>query len=190
MKIEVCNLETERLLLRKLNMSDLEDYIEFRSNADLHKFLSTKPKDNVKDYKKSLKSIVKNYISKAPRLIWAIVLKRDDKLVGTISIENYLVAHKLCEIGWSVNVNYQGKGIASEAGQALINHLFSNCDVNRIHASIWQGNESSKKLALKLGFTHEGTDRQARFKNGKFLDVLNFGLLKTEWETLSKNTKM
>ena len=190
MKIEVCNLETERLLLRKLNIGDLDDYIEFRGNKKLHTFLSTKPKDKVNDYKKSLRSIIKSYNSKTPRLIWAIVLKDEKKLVGTISIENYLVAHKSCELGWSVNVNYQGRGIASEAGHTLINHVFGNYDINRIYASIWKGNEASERLALKLGFSHEGTERQARFKNGEFLDVLNFGLLRSEWESLNKNTKM
>ena len=187
MKIEVCNLETERLLLRKLNISDLNDYIEFRNNEKLHTYLPTKPKKNVKDYKKSLKARLKEYNKKKdPRLTWAIQLKDENKLVGTISIEDVWKQHRLCELGWSINVNYQNKGIAFEAGQALINHIFKNYDINRIQAFIWQGNEASKRLAIKLGFTHEGTDREARLKDGKFLDIWNFGLLRKEWEQLNK----
>ena len=187
MKIEVCNLETERLILRKLQLSDLDDYIEFRNNEDLHKFLPTKPKENINEYKKSLKKAIKEYNSKKdPRLTWAIELKSENKLVGTISIEDFWELHKQCELGWSINVNYQNKGIAFEAGQTLINHIFKNYDINRIQAFIWQGNEPSKRLALKLGFTHEGTDREARLKNDKFLDVWNFGLLRKEWEQLNR----
>ncbi|MBQ2864608.1 MAG: N-acetyltransferase [Clostridia bacterium] len=183
MNFQINKLETQNLILRKLTMQDLSDYIEFRQNEQLHKFLPTVPKSN-SEYQTSLKTRVENYNNlKNPTLTWGIELKSEHKLVGSVTIEDVLSEHKLCEIGWAVNVNYQGKGIATEALTEIISYIFSNSKVNRIQAFIWQGNSASIKLAKKLGFKHEGTDRKARLKNGQFLDVLNFGLLRSEWET-------
>ncbi len=188
MKIKIDNIETERLLLRKYVMDDLDDYVEYRSNSKYYEFLPGEPKKNNDEYKKSLEKFVKGYNKrKEPEMTWAIVLKQENKVVGSISVEKFNEQHKLCEIGWGVSVNYHRKGIAYEAAVALINHLFTNYDLNRIQAFIWQGNKASEALAIKLGFTHEGTNRQARLKNGKFLDILNFGLLRNEWKNLKYN---
>lgn len=182
MELRVNNIETSRLLLRRYKKSDINDYVEFRANEKLHNFLPTKVR-TLLDYDKSLNKIIRGYNKKNnPTLTWAIELKDEHKIVGSVSVEDVFLEHKLCEIGWAVNVNYWGKGIAYEASRALVDYLFLNFDFNRIQAFIWQGNEASKKLALKLGFTWEGTDRQARIKNGKVLDVWNFGLLRKEWK--------
>lgn len=190
MGIKVVNIETERLLLRKYVMADLEDYIEYRSNPKYHEFLPGKPRDNKEEYRESLEEFIKNYDkSKDPTMTWAIVLKAENKVVGSVSVEDFWQEQKLCEIGWGVNVDYHGRGIAFEATSELINYLFSNYDLHRIQAFVWSGNEASRALALKLGFTHEGTARQARFKNGKFIDILNFGLSKNEWEKMNYRKK-
>lgn len=54
--------------------------------------------------------------------------------------------------------------------------------MNRISANIWGGNESSKKLARKLGFIQEGIERKSRIKNDKYVDLYCYGLQKEEWE--------
>lgn len=186
MRIEVVNLETKRLLLRKYVMEDLDAYVDYRSNPKYHEFLPGGPKKDKEEYRKSLEKFIKGYDKKKdPEMTWAVVLKSENKVVGSVSVESLNEPHKLCEIGWGVNVNYHRQGIAFEATSALINHLFTNYDLHRIQAFIWQDNKASEALAHKLGFTHEGTDRQARLKNGKFLDILNFGLLRSEWKKLN-----
>lgn len=188
MELRVKNIETERLILRRYKKSDLPAYIEFRANEKLHTFLPTKVRPDIEGYAGSLNRIIKRYNYKTnPALTWTIELKSEHKIVGSVSVEQVLTQHKLCEIGWAINVNYQRQGIAFEASRALVDYLFTNFDFNRIQAFVWEGNEASKNLALKLGFTWEGTDRKARIKNGKVLDILNFGLLRCEWEQNNKN---
>lgn len=183
MELKVIKIETERLILRRYKKTDLPAYIEFRANEKLHTFLPTKVRPDIDGYAGSLNKIIKRYNYKTnPALTWAIELKKEHKIVGSVSVEQVLTEHKLCEIGWAINVNYQHQGIAYEASRALVDYLFTNFDFNRIQAFIWEGNIPSKNLALKLGFTWEGTDRKARIKNGKYLDIWNFGLLRQEWK--------
>lgn len=178
--IRIDTIATERLVLKKLKIDDLDDYFEWRSQEEYHNFLPSKPKSK-EEYKKTIESIVTGYENEEhPTLMWGMFL--NDKLIGSVSIEDWSLTHKYCEIGWGLNPKFQKKGFALEAVSEVIKFIFNVLDMNRIAAYVWEGNEQSCTLAKKLGFVHEGTDRKARFKNNKFLDVYCFGLLKEEWE--------
>lgn len=181
--IKVEPIETQRLMLRRYKMTDLADFVGYRANEKLHEFLPSKVRENSSGYKKSLADFVKNYNNeKRPTMTWAIALKDSNKVIGSVSVESYEEQNKCVEIGWALSVKYQHKGYAFEACKALIDYLFEKYDLNRIQAFVWEGNEASRKLAKKLGFTHEGTNRAYKLKGDKYFDVLNFGLLKSEWQ--------
>lgn len=178
--IEVRSLSTERLVLKKVQLNDLEDYIEWKGNENYHEHLPSFVKSK-KDYKKSIKALVKGYKNKEePTLLWGIFL--NGKLIGSVSIEDWNTTHKWCEIGWGLNPKFQNQGFAYEAVKCLINYIFNILQMNRIEAFIWDKNDSSKKLAKKLGFVQEGIERKARIKNNKFIDLYCYGLLKEEWD--------
>lgn len=178
------NLETERLKLKKLTKQYLNDYIEWRSQEEYYNFIPNNPKTK-KEIKQKFKSLIREYKNKKdPFLMWGIYLKETNKLIGSVTIEDWSVSNKYCELSWGLNPRYQNKGYAFESTKCVIDYIFNNLNMNRISAYVWEGNIASKKLAEKLGFTHEGTDRKARFKNNKFLDVYCFGLLKDEWKNI------
>lgn len=178
MAIAVETLKTERLVLKKITGQNLGDYTEWKSQQEYHDFLPSSPKT---DYKDTLNKIVKGYDNlEDPTLLWGIFL--GDKLIGSVSIENWNTTHKWCELGWGLNPKYQHNGYAFEAVSCLINHIFNTLNMNRVSIVIWDGNNQSKHLAEKLGFVKEGVDRKARFKNGKYIDLYRYGLLKEEWE--------
>ena len=183
MRIEILSIESQRLFMRKYRMTDLEDYIEYRGNEALHEFLPTVAREDKSGYKPRLKQIIKGYNHKTdPTMTWAITLKSSNKVIGSVSVERVSERNKCVEVGWALSVKYQHHGYAFEAVKAIIEYLFLNYDINRIEAFIWNGNEASRKLAKRLGFTHEGTNREEKFKNGKYFDVLNMGLLRREFE--------
>ena len=84
-------------------MQDLDDYVEYRSNPKYHEFLPGKPRANKEEYRKGLEKLVKGYNKhKEPEMTWAIVLKKENKVVGSVSVEDVFEEHKLCEIGWGI----------------------------------------------------------------------------------------
>lgn len=177
--IEVVELKTERLVLKKISYDNVDDYIDWKSREIYHKYLPSKAKTK-DEYKNTIKSIVKGYDDKKdPNLIWGVFY--NSKLIGSVSIEDWNTTHKWCEIGWGLNPKYQKQGFAYEMAKALINYIFYTLKMNRISIVIWDGNDASKKLAQKLGFIHEGVERKARIKNGQFIDLYCYGLLKDEW---------
>lgn len=75
-----------------------------------------------------------------------------------------------------------GNGYALEAGAHVIDYGFSELRLHRVSAGVMAGNDASKTLIERLGFTHEGVSRDAWFADGEYRDRIRYGLLRSEWE--------
>lgn len=80
--------------------------------------------------------------------------------------------------------DHRSKGYGVEAGRLMIHYGFQQLNLHRISSAAVAFNERSIKLHKKLGFVEEGRLRQAMFKNGRYYDRLEFGLLIEEWKGL------
>jgi len=76
------------------------------------------------------------------------------------------------------------KGLGSEALKLWIDYLFSQSDIYRLGLDTWSFNPRMIHVAEKMGFIHEGTQRGMQFWQDKWLDLVHFGMLRTEWENL------
>jgi RimJ/RimL family protein N-acetyltransferase len=76
----------------------------------------------------------------------------------------------------------QGEGYGLEAARLLCTHGFNTLGLNRIYCGTHEENIGMQKLAIKLGMKEEGRRRQAIWKNGKFSDVIEYGILKEEFK--------
>ena len=189
MKFEVITIETERLIIRKFKITDAEDFIDFRKQKELYTYMNDHSHKTYDEHIKDLSRIIANYDSETdPSYVWAIELKENHKVIARVSIEKTYPKHNCIEIGGSLHTDYQGKGYAREFCLAFLHYLFSHKFLHRIHIHIWAGNTSSRKLFKRVGFIFEGTNREARFKNGKYYNVWNFGLLRQDWQAI-KNSK-
>ena len=71
----------------------------------------------------------------------------------------------------------------SEAAKAVIDYLFAEIGVNRIGISHAVKNPASGRVAQKCGLTLEGTKREYfKNSNGEFLDISDYGIIRSEWE--------
>ncbi len=147
-------ITTDRLLLRRLEIKDREDFFTYRSLPEVYKYQSFIPKDmNVID-----DFIRGNEISPNIPNTWfqlAIVDKSGDTLIGDIGI-HFLEDNAQVEVGYTLAPSYQGKGYAIESLKAVINYLFIDLKKHRITASVDPNNINSIKLLEKLGMRKEG----------------------------------
>jgi diamine N-acetyltransferase len=77
--------------------------------------------------------------------------------------------------------SYWNKGYGTEAVRLLVKHGFNTLNLNRIFLHVFENNPRAIRAYEKAGFIHEGRERQAEFKNGKYIDVLRMSLLKDEF---------
>ena len=143
-------LETERLILRNFLETDYDDLYEFLSKRKDEKF-EAYPGITYENGREHLRYRV------GSDEFYAIELKESGKVIGNVYFANRDFEAK--EVGYIVNKNYQRKGYATEAIQAVIKHGFEN-GVHRVFAECDPRNECSWKLLESLGFTREALFHQ------------------------------
>ena len=111
---------------------------------------------------------------------FAITLRENDLLIGAISL---LIKRDWdsAEMGYWVGKEYWGKGHCSEAARAVLDYGFNVVGLNRIHASYMDRNPASGRVMEKIGMIYEGCRRQHIKKWGEFVDLKDYGILKSEY---------
>ena len=125
---------------------------------------------------------LKNHYKMGMFYDFSVVLKSENKMIGTCGFTRFNLACDSAEIGYVINPDYRGKGIAAEAAKKVIEFGFANLGLNRIEARYMVGNDASRKVMEKLGMQFEGVARDAICVNGTYRDVGTCAILKKEFE--------
>ena len=146
-------LETDRLILRAWEITDLDDFFEYASVEGVGEKAGW---EHHKSKDKSLE-ILKMFIEE--KKVFAIVLKENQKVIGSIGIEELseeldkdldnLVGR---ELGYVLNKDYWNKGIMKEAISKVVDYCFNTLKLNFLMASYFNHNIASKKVLENLNF--------------------------------------
>ncbi|WP_413668517.1 GNAT family N-acetyltransferase [Mucilaginibacter sp. Mucisp86] len=169
-------LTTDRLHLRGLLDSDTPQIMAIRSNAEVNKYLG-RSNDITIDGARSFIKKIEGIISRGEGFYWAITLKDDNDLIGTICYWNLELTDKKAEIGYELYPDQQGKGLMQEALSAVLKYGFETAGFEVIAACPVGGNESSVKLLIKNGFYLAG---HFPSDNGEHI-FLDYQLTKDSW---------
>ncbi|SFB07395.1 MULTISPECIES: GNAT family N-acetyltransferase [unclassified Bacillus (in: firmicutes)] len=170
-------LETERLILRKLTMDDLEDMFAYASKDEVTKYVTWETHQTLEDTKRFLEFALNQYEQQkvAP---WGMEEKETGKIIGTIDFVWWHPQHHSAEIGYVLNPSYWGKGITTEAARAIIDFGFKNMDLVRIQARCFVENIGSERVMEKTGMEYEGILRKAMFVKGVHHDLKMYSIIK------------
>jgi ribosomal-protein-alanine N-acetyltransferase len=170
------NLETERLLLRRVANEDVNEIFALRSDPEVMKYI---PRPLVKTKEEALAHItmIDEKIVSNEGINWAITLKGNPKLIGIIGHYRIKPEHFRAEIGYMLLPEYQGKGITSEAIKEVINYGFKVMKLHSIEAIIDPENFGSEKVLQKNGFVKEAHLKENEYYEGRFLDTVIYSLL-------------
>lgn len=113
---------------------------------------------------------------------FAITEDDSDEILGLVSLVSVDYMNQSAEfhimIGESGN---QGRGIGTFAVKSMLRHAFLNMNLQRVELSVLDTNERAKHVYEKCGFVYEGRKRKARYKDGKFVDLLLYSILRTDF---------
>ena len=144
-------LTTERLVLRKFNESDANQIMALRSDKSVNAFIDRQAPANMEEVKAFINKI-ETGISNNELFYWAITLKDDNILIGTICLFKISKENYQAEIGYELLPAFQGKGIMKEAVTKIIDFGFSKVNFKVIVALIKHGNERSIQIVSKNNF--------------------------------------
>lgn len=112
-----------------------------------------------------------------------LAIERVDKpgLVGCIDAR-FPRHPRQADIGYWLGVPYWNKGYMTEAVRLVCYLSFKHLDAARAYATVFVGNNGSRRVLEKNGFSVDGTLRSHVFKRGQFVDSWFMTLLRSEWD--------
>lgn len=172
-------IETSRLFLREVTNEDASDMLRYLSDKDVVKHMGLEPFQSIEDALDEI-SWYQSIHEDGSGIRWGITLKDSVKVIGSCGFLNRNTKHYRAEVGFELSKEYWGKGIASEALEAVIKFGFDHYSFERIEALIEPDNVPSQKLVEKQGFKREGLLRHYEFTCGKFDDLYMYSILKED----------
>lgn len=175
------NLETERLLLRRVTVDDAEAIKELRGNPETMRYI---PRPLVTTIEEALQHVemINSKIENNEGINWAITLKGNSKLLGIIGHYRIQPQNYRAEIGYMLLPDFHGKGIVTEAIKAALIYGFEVMHLHSIEAVIDPDNIASEKVLQKNGFVKEAHILENEYFDGKFLDTVIYSLLKRNFK--------
>lgn len=181
MNLKELIFSTERLDLRGIRLCDAKSMFKYRSNPQVYEFQNWKPQ-TLED----VEGFISMNISKTPNIpdTWyqvGIFIKGVDELIGDIGIHFLEAENVQVEIGYTLALDYQGKGFGTEAVVGVINYLFNNLNKHRITASVDPRNTKSLALLERIGMRKEAHFKKSLWFNEQWADDIVYAILKEEW---------
>ena len=149
-------LETERLILRPLEISDAEAMFAMDNNPNVHKYLWQQPTQELNETIKIIKMVQKQYEeNKIGR--FATIIKETSEFIGWTGIKfvNNHVENgntNFYDYGYRLNEKFWNKGFATEASNAWLDYGFNQMKIQEMNAYTHAENGASNHVLQKVGF--------------------------------------
>ncbi len=175
-------IESERLILRPLTMSDDEAVYAYASDPQVSKYVTFETAQSIQDSRIFLETSLKNYAEGKDPLNFAVIVKSEKKLIGSVGYIHWSNVDKRIEIGYALSRPYWNRGYVTEAARSLIDYCFTNSDIVRIEARCRAEHNASARVMEKVGMKFEGLLRKQSFIKGEFWDMKIYSIIRNEWE--------
>lgn len=169
-------LYTDRLILRHINKNDSAALLKLRSDKRIMQFIDRPcmtSEDEALEFIKKIEESLKNNHG----ITWAVSLKTNAELIGTIGFWRIMHEHYRAEIGYMLSPDFHRQGVIQEAIKQALDYGFKTMNLHSVEANIKPGNIASAKLLEKNGFIKEAYLKENYYFNGKFLDSCVYSLL-------------
>ena len=177
-------LRTERLLIRRGTLADLEPTWRFRRLEEVGHWVTGFPL-TLGEYR--------SHFEEPARLESLLVVEHEGEVVGDLMVRledawaQTEVAERArgvqAELGWTLDPAHGGKGFATEAVRAAIRLCFEELGLRRVLANCFADNTASWRLMERVGMRREAhTLKESLHRDGRWLDGLGYALLAEEWQ--------
>ena len=177
---KIPTLFTDRLILREMRRSDAKDMYEYSCNPKTSEFLLWDVHSSPEFTKEFIHYVISKY-KFGEYNDWALVYKNTGKMIGTAGFTRIDEENRVAEIGYVLNPDFWGMGLATEAAAEVIRFGFENMNMHRIEAKFMFGNDASLAVMRKLGMKFEGYQRDLLFVKGRYRTIGTASILKSEY---------
>ena len=179
-----------KIILRPYRIEDTVTIYKWRSNPLTTKYMGRKFRDTT-TYE-VIESGLSNLINTPPQdSVFYVIAQNVTK--------DYIGGIDLTSIDWTDKVGtmsivigdeaYRNQGIATEAIGLLLEYAFSSLDLHKVELNVYESNTAALKCYQKNGFKIEGKKREHMIIDGEYHNLVQMGILKSEFITNKKESK-
>jgi len=175
-------VKSSNIYFRDIEYDDIDrGWLDWINDAELNKYLEYKKKTTKKDLIDYLN------ISQPPDVyMFAVCLEKNNKYIGNARLSAIDLKNSCASYGRLIGAkNLRGQGIGTEVLTLLAYYAFYNLNLHRIESGVISSNIASIRSNEKAGAIREGVLREASYINGEYKDIIMFGMLKPEFESIS-----
>ncbi|UTV29430.1 GNAT family N-acetyltransferase [Photobacterium atrarenae] len=173
-------LQTERLVLRPLSLTDAAPLLAIFSDPEVMKYWDGAPWSSLTQATQFIENAAFDP-NHPTHVVLGVYLKETRTLVGKCMLFNSHPKSRRAELGFGLAKSCWGQGLIGEAAAALLQYGFRTLNLNRIEAEIDPDNRGSARVLEKLGFRQEGYLPQRWIISGHVSDSALYGLLAEHW---------
>lgn len=176
-------IQTARLSLRAILRTDAESVGKLLSDPKVVRFYNIEPVEDLRAAARIIDGFAARF-QNDEAIRWGIVLQENGELIGSCCLEQIHRDFRRANLGYNLLSDYWGRGLATEACQAIVKLAFESnlgMPIDRIQAITVPANTQSESLLKRLGFRCEGLMRNYGFWKGQSHDMHMFGLTKSDW---------
>ncbi len=163
-------LKGSRITLRRMHPIDAEDMYSYACRADVTEYLLWSEHPSV-GYTADYLRYLQNRYSLGDFYDWAIIDAESRRMIGTCGFTKIDLQNNSGEIGYVLNPDFWGRGLATEAAACVLEFGFERLGLHRIEARFMEGNVRSLTLMKRLGMSFEGYLEDAVFAKGSYRTV-------------------
>ncbi len=174
-------METRRLTLRSIALTDAESIFGMRSNAAVNRFIardSMFSSDSAVTLVKKTTEAFDNQLD----IGWAGVLRNQNSIIGTCGFNSIDYPNLRAEIGGEMAANYWGKHLALEATNAIVQFGFDQLKLHSIEAKVNPNNRGAIFLLKQLGFEQEALFKDRIYFNKAYQDMAVYTVFKSSFK--------
>lgn len=169
----------DRVTLRRPEPRDVEQLYVYRNDWDVICTLGGFSRGYAM---KDLTDWVEYHRTRGDEIIWTIADLENDRCLGHVGL--YKIDHRVRSAEFAILIGDKsrwGQGLGREITSAVLKFGFEQLNLNRIELTVLENNAAALALYRRLGFVQEGVQRQAQFRDGQYLNVVQMGLLHQEY---------
>lgn len=180
------NFKTNNTIIRRFKLSDVSQVQEnFKNKTNFSDLLKTfEYLDKSKGFevcKMIVKSCIREFDSKEP--IWAVINRKNKKLIGYIRINNYSSKNKRCNIVCAMSEEHWNSQCMKEAFYVILGYCFNKMKIRLVECSHYCRNEKMDNILLDIGMTEEAILRNRRYEpqTNTYSDFIIFSITQSEF---------
>jgi RimJ/RimL family protein N-acetyltransferase len=179
--METLKIQTARLNIRHLKLSDLTDFHIYRSNPEVTKYQGFDVMTIEQAEQFIIDNSTKHFGNAGEWVQYGIENIETRQLIGDCAIKLDQYDTRIAEIGITISHLEQKKGYAKEVLIGILTFLFDTKEIHRVVEIVDAENIASINLLKSTGFKQEGHFIENVFFKGKWGSEFQYAMLKREW---------